>query len=152
MASYSCLPSEKFLYACTCLFHNVHAECAEPVYHLGEHTSWDSFQLTGGEKINLFLQILYVTMCSQERIYYLLEQINLLDFLLPSPLSCGHSQVHQYSQEVKFCPCSVWILISTCIFTPFLCADSFLFSWITVLDGIGKGLDPRFDISEIAKP
>lgn len=28
----------------------------------------------------------------------------------------------------------------------------FISCWITVLDGIGKGLDPRFDISEIAKP
>ena len=26
------------------------------------------------------------------------------------------------------------------------------FFWFAVLDGIGKGLDPRFDISEIAKP
>lgn len=30
-----------------------------------------------------------------------------------------------------------------------------VFNWsyiCTVLDGIGKGLDPRFDITEIAKP
>lgn len=27
-----------------------------------------------------------------------------------------------------------------------------IYSLFSVLDGIGKGLDPRFDITEIAKP
>lgn len=28
----------------------------------------------------------------------------------------------------------------------------FVYLYLAVLDGIGKGLDPRFDITEIAKP
>lgn len=66
-------------------------------------------------------------MCSQERIYYLLEQINLLDFLLPSPLSCGHSQVHQYSQEVKFCPCCLDIDINMYFHPLSMCWLFFIF-------------------------
>lgn len=39
-----------------------------------------------------------------------------------------------------------------CFFFPSVLGVKTLFLWFAVLDGIGKGLDPRFDISEIAKP
>lgn len=63
----------------------------------------------------------------------------------------GESDGNRSSMLVNDVVCPRMVAIRSCVWCP-MSTQSDLWECFAVLDGIGKGLDPRFDISEIAKP